>query len=138
MPYTKEMAFNKANKVKTLLANSKLALFRNTLVPNVNTPKASFTGAEADYDGYTAGGVTVTAFSGPFFDPAGGASIVSPNEYFAWVHDTDDVGNLIGGWWLEDSTGLVWAYGTFPEPISMAAAGDAIPMVITLTEGQNF
>lgn len=137
MPYTTEMAFNKATEVQTLLAASKLRLFQSTLTPNAQTPKADFVANEADYDGYTAGGVAITAFLGPIADPAGGASIVSPLTLFSYVDDTGHVGNMIGGWFLETATGEVWAYGVYPQAIALAADGDAIPQVVSLVEGQN-
>lgn len=127
----------KAGVLKTALAASKLRLYKNALVPDVNTTKAMFEANEADYDGYTAGGVTVTAFLGPGLNPGGGADIISPVNYFAWTHDTDDVGNMIGGWWLELAAGAVYAYTNYPSPIGMAKAGDVIPQVIQFTEGDN-
>lgn len=137
MPYTNEMAANKATVVKATVALSKLRLFTNALTPNVNTVKANFEAAEADFDGYTPGGNTITAFLAIGSDPGGGYDVPSPSSQFVWAHDTDDVGNLIGGWWLELAAGGVWAYATYPEPIGMAKAGDTITQLITLVEGRN-
>lgn len=138
MPYTREAAISKALKVQTALANSTVHLIDFALLPNpnVNTTKAAFIAAEATFDGYVM--KTITAWVGPGYNPTGGAALNSPALQWVWEHDTDDVQNLIGGWWLALATsGDVWAYDTFPEPVSMAQAFDILPLNITLVEGQN-
>lgn len=137
MPYTKESAITKADATQTVVALTKLRLFKNSFVPTVDSVKADFVAAEADYDGYTAGGLTVTAFGDPFFDPAGGASIISPLKTFAYVDGVGHVGNMIGGWWLDLAAGDLWCYGTFPAPVALSADGMALNMTVTLNEGRN-
>lgn len=123
-----------AGEQQTALALSKCRLFQSDLVPSVSTVKADLTGAEADYDGYTAGGETITAFSNPLLDPAGGASIEAFVQ-FEWAHVATDVGNLIGGFWIEDAGGDVRVIGTFPVPVPMQGAGQGIPLLVKLVQG---
>jgi len=54
-----------------------------------------------------------------------------PTEQFAAVAPYT-VGNVIGGWWIEDAAGVVYAIGTFAEPIPVGAAGQGFPMAVTL------
>ncbi len=62
-----------ASGVQTMLALSKLRLFKSTLSPGVTTTKAQLLAEEADFTGYPAGGETVTAFLSPGLYPLGGA-----------------------------------------------------------------
>lgn len=137
MPYTQEAALQHGTTIKAALAASKVRLFKSSLAPNPTTLKTEFVAAEADYDGYAAGGLAVAAFNGPSNNPTGGAAITSPLVYFTWVLDVDSIGNMVGGWWLELAAGGMWAYTVFPQPIAMAAPGDAIPLIIQLLEGVN-
>lgn len=137
MPYTQESSLAVGNVVKTALALSKVRLFKNSFTPNALSVKADFVAAECDYDGYVAGGIAVTAFLGPAFNPTGGAMITSPVTNFAFVQDTPNLGNMVGGWWIETAAGLVWAYTVFPQPVSLARNGDQLPLVIQFLEGTN-
>jgi len=120
-----------AELVRAELALSKLRLFQDGFVPSVSTVSADLVAAEADYTGYTAGGETITAWLAPLLNPLGGASIDMPTEQFAAVAPYT-VGNVIGGWWIEDAAGVVYAIGTFAEPIPVGAAGQGFPMAVTL------
>lgn len=137
MPYTQESAMTQAGLMKTALATSKLGLFLSSFQPTVNSKVADFTGADATYDGYTAGGNAITAFLGPGADPGGGADVISPNVFFSYVDGETHVQNLIGGWYLLTTGGALFAYGVYPNPVAMAANGDFISQVITLNFGQN-
>ncbi len=123
-----------ASGVQTMLALSKLRLFKSTLSPGVTTTKAQLLAEEADFTGYPAGGETVTAFLSPGLYPLGGASISAPTEQFATT-DPTIVGNLIGGWWLENAGGDVIAIGTFPSPVPMQTPFQILPITITLVFG---
>jgi len=137
MPYTQESSLAVGTVIKTALALSKLRLFKNSFAPNALSVKADFVAAECDYDGYVAGGIAVTAFLGPAFNPTGGAMITSPVTNFTYVAGVPLVGNMVGGWWLETAAGLLWAYTVFPQPISMAVDGNQLPLVIQFLEGTN-
>jgi len=110
------------------LALSKIRLFQDGFSPSVNTTRAQLIAEEADYTGYAAGGETVTAFLPPILNPLGGASIDWPTVQFDAVAPYT-VGNVIGGWWLEDAAGaVVYAIGTFAAPIPVGAAGQGFPL----------
>lgn len=115
---------------KTALAASVLHLAKSTLVPTGSTTKAEFAAAEADYDDYAA--LTLTAWNDPILAPGSGYLIQSPMVQFE-VGDVDPaVGNVIGSWWIEDSTGKLRTAGTFEAPIPMQVAGQGIPMTVTI------
>ncbi len=119
------------------LALSKLALFQSTFTPGPNTVLADLTavGVECDYDGYTTGGKTITAFNDPGLDPAGGAAISSPLVQFDSVPTgPPPVTNLVGGWFLTTAGGDLWAIGTFVTAAPMGGTGNILPLVIKLVE----
>jgi len=137
--YTREAANTKASAIKTALALSKLRLIQSSLVPNVTTTKAALEAAEATFNGYTAGGYTLTAWSGPVNNPGSGALITPPAVNVAWANPDDDpiVTNEIGGWWIEDATGNVRLVGTFEDTISMGQDGDGFTWLTQIVEGFN-
>jgi hypothetical protein len=123
-----------AGELQTVLALSKVRLFKSSLLPSVSTIKADLTAEEADYDDYPAGGETITAFLDPLLDPAGGASITAPTTQFDVTTDPPIVTNLIGGFWLEDAAGAVRVIGTFAAPIPMEVAGQGFPLNIKIVQ----
>lgn len=144
MPYTRQSAVSKATVIKAQLAAAKLRLFKNDFVPNVNSLLADFVAAECDFAGYAATGITIAAFNGPIFNPNGGADLISPLVLFAWATAGADLTNMVGGWFLTTAAATaplsavaLWSFQRFPTPVGMAQAGDAIPLVISFTEGQN-
>lgn len=126
-------ALEKAAVLKAALDGGKIRLFQSSFVPLVNSPLADFVAAEADYDGYVAGGVTVAAWLPPLLDPAGGASIEMPIVQFAYVAGVPGVGNTIGGWFYTTASGMLIC-GEFPQPIPLQANGQGLPLAIKLVE----
>lgn len=127
----------KATIDQTELAASKLRLFQSSFSPTINTVLADLTdpAVECDYDGYTAGGETITAFNDAGLDPAGGAAISSPLVQFNSVPTgPPPVTNLVGGWFLVTSGGDLWAIGTLTNPAPMGGDGNILPLVIKLIE----
>lgn len=120
-----------AGLVQDELALSKLRLFQEGFVPSIATTRAELVAAEADYTGYPAGGVEVTAWLDPILNPIGGASIDMPTEQFAAAAPYT-VGNTIGGYWIETAGGVLIVVGTFATPIPIGAAGQGFPMTLTL------
>lgn len=137
--YTRQAAVAKANVIKTTLALSKMRLFKSTLSANVNTTKDQLVAAEADFSGYTAGGYTLTAWTGPVNNPGSGSIITSPaiNPAFAAPAEDPPVGNSLGGWWVELAAGGVWLVGTFDEPITMNENGDGFTWIVQIVEAFN-
>lgn len=137
--YTNSGAIFLATNARTALAASKLRLFKDTgLVPTPGTTLAELAAIEADYSGYTAGGITVANFTTPLLNPTGGASIQSGLQQFAFVPEVDpedNVTNVIGGFFIVDATGKLVLVGTFPNGVPMQVEGNGIPMNVQLVFG---
>jgi len=137
--YTREASQAKAAKIITALASSKLRLFKTALgTPTIFTTKDQLVAQECDFDGYTGGGYTLTAWTGPGFASGGGSILTSPLTTVAFEDPSDPpVTNSVGGWWIELAAGSVWLVGTFDPVRSMAAVGDTFPIVVQITEAKN-
>ena len=117
-----------ATELKAALANSKLRLYKaDTVVAGGLTSLAALEAAECDYDGYTAGGVTIAAFGDPIEDD-GGASvlIVAPSKQFDYTDGVDHVTNEVGGAFLVDSDGDLRGVVEFETPVNMATDLDSV------------
>jgi hypothetical protein len=115
-----------AGITQTALANSKLRLFQDSLVTNLNTTRAQLVAAEADYSGYVA--ATMVAFGDPYAPAIGGAAINSPEEQFMPT-DPVTIPNNIGGAWIETAGGDLVVIDQFPESIAISEPTDAIPLL---------
>lgn len=136
--YPRDAAMNKATVVKTTLALSKLRLFKQGLVLTGFTTLAQLEAAECDFDGYTVGGYTLTAWTGPGFDGGGGAVITSPLTTVSYGPAGDPVvTNEVGGWFIETAVGGLWLAGTFDPARTLAVIGDSFPMVVQIVEAKN-
>ncbi len=116
---------------KTRNAMSVLHLFKSPFLPSPTTALAEFTSNECDYDGYAA--ITLTVWNDPILLGLGWATM-GPTSTFRWEHDTADVGNSVGGWYLVTAGGVLIAYSVFDPPQSMTGPGQAIvttPIQIT-------
>lgn len=136
--YTKEAAMAKATLIIDSLALSKLRFVVAPFAPSQFTTKAELVAAEANFSGYTAGGYTLTAWTGPSNKVTGGAGLLSPlvNPTFDGA-DITPVTNVLSGFWVEDAGGDVRLVGTFDPTITMAAAGDTFPWIREIVEGLN-
>jgi len=137
--YTRQAAMEKATVIKTSLATSKVRFFQSTLSVSQNTTKVELVAAEADFSGYTAAGYALTAWGGPVKNAAGGAIITSPAISPAVTDPDPDpiVGNTLGGWWVEDTSGDVRLVGVFDQPIPMNAVGDGFTWITQIVEAFN-
>jgi hypothetical protein len=134
--YTKEAAITKATAVKALYATSKMRLVKGPFVPNSATTKSVLTANEADFDGYTAGGYAITAYTGPTNFPSGGQVLQSPLIPVAYSTPSDPpVTNQITGFWIETSTGSVIIVGSYDPPKPLNAVGDAFQWLAQDVEG---
>ena len=124
-----------ASQIDTFLnaGPSLLRLFKSDLVPTVSTDAATLAAHEADYTGYTPGGLAMSWFD-PVLYPLGGASISAGTIQFQTANPTT-VGNLIGGWWVDDGSGNVVAIGTFPQAQPMTDPNFGLPVNVTLVFG---
>jgi len=124
--------------VKTEVALSKLHLFKADFTPSPLVTLAEMDLHEADYDGYTAGGETVTAFAGPIIDPLNGYAIYSGTKLFSFVAaGPDPITNTIGGWYLETAGGVLLAVESFPGSVPMQQAGQGVPVGFRLVFGNR-
>lgn len=115
-----------ATEARAALAASVLHLFKSSFVPSPSNVLADYTAAEADFDGYLA--ATLTTWNAPILAPGSGYMVGSPLVQFAWEHDTDDVGNSIGGCYLVDSGGHLRMCVIFTESVPMTGPGCGIPL----------
>lgn len=134
--YPNDGAIVVAGLVQTGLALSKLHLFKDGLIPTQNTTKAEFDAAEADYDGYTPTGETVTAFLDPLVLAGGGAEIESGTTQFAYVDGMTHVTNIVKGWYLTDATDNIIAYDVFPQVVPFQNNGNGINLDVVLSYGE--
>jgi hypothetical protein len=112
--------------LQTTLANSKVRLFKVGFVPNSGTQRADYITNECDFDGYPAGGATLTDWQPPILGPGTGMSIGSPIVLF----ETDPsitVMNNVAGWWLETAGGVLQDFGMFADPIPMEVPYQGFP-----------
>lgn len=136
--FTQQAATRKATIIQGGLANSKLRLVKNPITINQFTTKETLEANEADFDGYTEGGYTLTAWIAPNNDPGGGAVITSPLTNIAFGTPSDPpVGNTLYGWWIEDSTGAVRLVGVWNPERPIQAPGEGFPMIVQIVEGRN-
>ena len=140
--YTQEAAFAKAADIQTALAASKLRLCKGPdFVPNQFTTRDTLIANECDFDGYTAGGYAIAAFSGPSNVGGGGAALTSPLLHPAYgPAGTPPVVNSVVAWWIEDGTAptpQVRLVGIFDPARAEGAVGDIIDWVTQIVEGRN-
>lgn len=121
-----EGCLTSATAMRTALANSVMHLFKVAFVPEPGDPLASYTTAEADYDGYAP--ITLVAWAIPILAPGTGYMIGSPLVQFAWEFDTEGTGNVCGGCYLVDAAGKLRLTVIFTNPIPMEVAGQGIPI----------
>ena len=141
--YTAEAANAKAVDIQTALAAGKLRLIDAAKLPapNTFTTRAELIAAEATFDGYTAGGYAVAAWTGPSNTPGGGSTLTSALVNVEYgPAGTPPVANSISGWWYDDATAptpQVRVVGVYDPPRPMGDVGDAIVWVDQIVEGKN-
>lgn len=106
------------------LETVKVRLFKNDILPGPNNVIGDFT--EADYTGYTAGGITVT-WTTIVHDDLGVPIVYGSNCLFKATGDT--VANTLYGYYVVDA-GPAYLYGgRFPSPEMFTATGDSVVIV---------
>ena len=119
-----------ASLVQTALASSKLKLYKSGLTLTPATTQAALEAAECDFTGYTAGGIAISAWNAPILATAGGYSIQSPLAQ--WVVGATPTGNLVGGWWVEETGGALIVAAQFATPVPMEVTGQGLPVSVQL------
>lgn len=116
---------------KTRMAASVLHLFKFGFVPTPTTPLATYLANECDFDGYAP--LTIATWNDPVLAGQAWATF-APTQTFRWAHDTDDVGNQVGGHFLVTSGGDLMDYSIYDPSIPMQGTGQAViktPVEIT-------
>lgn len=86
---------------------------------------------EADYSGYTTGGVTVTAAGDPYLDDDGVVCVTLPSVQFNHTPAVPNVTNMIRGAYVVDAAGVLRGVVEFTEPQVMAGAMNSIVANVT-------
>lgn len=117
--------------VAALTTGYKVRLFTGATVPTVNSVIGDFT--EADYTGYTAGGLAPTDFTGPSFNSQGAAVDYSFVKTFQPTGTA--VGNIITGYYLVsgDMTPILIGAERLPAAIPMQSPSDQISVAVPLS-----
>lgn len=123
---TNESAAQDAKERQTALALSKLRLFKSTFLPTAVSVKQDFVDNECDFDTYVE--KTLTAWFNPILAPGSGYLIESPLVQFGPLVDPVVVGNVVGGYWVEDAAGIVRDVVVFANYANMQTAGQGIPL----------
>lgn len=133
--YPLDSLAQQAAELKTALANCKVRLFKSALpAVNIFTPLSAIDAQQADYSGYTANGVTVTAAGDPYIDLETNSVMValpSVQFNFATPEEGDPVTNQIGGAYVVDSGGKLRGVQRFETARNMA--GDLNSIVVSLS-----
>lgn len=109
-----------------LLTTGKAHLYQDDgFVPDANSLLADFNAHEADFTGYTAGGETLAAPTGPYNDGVDQVADNFPTIAFQPAAPVL-VSNDIRGVYFEDSNNDVQEYWIFDQPVTMATALDII------------
>lgn len=111
---------------------STLRLFKDSLAPASDTPRAAFLAEEADFSGYA--GVLIT-WGTPGLDAEGNG--IALGDRVEFQNTTGVVANSIGGCWLDVALGgpdfVVPAFYKFADPVAMATALATMGVVPVLT-----
>jgi hypothetical protein len=120
---------------KTLCVNCKLHLFKSTIADvGTGTTLAELAAAEADYSGYTAGGVTVAAMNDPYQETDGSATVLSPLVQFNYDSAMGAVPNTIGGFYVVTAAGDLLMAARFDTAVTLDDDNSGLPIVF----GRNF
>lgn len=105
-------------------AGFKVKLAQTPFTPNPDSDPTTFT--EANFTGYSA--ATITAMSAN--QKTGNTWEATAGALAAFQPTGTTVGNSIGGYWIEDNTGVLLGYDTFSPPIAMQSPSDAINLAV--------
>lgn len=120
-----------AAAVAALTAGYKVRLFTGTTVPSVNSVIGDFT--EADYTGYTAGGVAPSGFTGESYQSQGAG--VDYAFVVTFQPTGSSVGNIITGYYFVsgDMTPILIGAERFAAAIPMQSPTDQISIAVPLS-----
>lgn len=134
VPKPTEQRLVEAGELQTILALSKLRLIKaGGIGIGGSTNLAALVAAEADFDGYPAGGITLTAWGDPLQDELlGPVLLVAPSKQFNWAHVADDVENEIVGAFVVDADGNLRGVEEFDEPVTMSNTSSGLVVTFAI------
>ena len=115
----------------TRYAGCKCRLFSGDFTPNFKTNILELVAHEANYDGYTPGGVAVDGVSSPVLCNSPGFLVTLTFPAFR-VADNPSATDVVGGFWIESAAGDLRIIGVFPDLIPMQTSGQGFPIITTL------
>lgn len=128
--------FAEAVALKTALAGGKLRLAKSdAIAPGAPITLAALVAGEADYNGYTAGGVTIANFNDPYRDDETSYVLSSPLTQFNFVADDPLVTNSILYAFYVDATDVLRGVMVLSETQPMADDTHSIPVVMSFRVG---
>lgn len=114
-----------------LIATPKIHLWVGDLTIDSQTPLATFTGAEATFSGYPAGGATLGVLSVPLNLLPEVIGLHADNDFI--VSDPPTITETVSGYWIDYGAGADWLVAeAFASPVPMAAFGDFLVIEILL------
>jgi hypothetical protein len=112
------------------LATSKLHLYTSGQ-PGIDAAAADF--VECTFTGYPAGGLALTAWGAPFYDPDQNLCIVVTTHQF---QATDGLNpNIIKGYWIGDGTGNLMYACDLDTPFNMVDETSALVLDVEVPYG---
>lgn len=141
--FTNDAALAGANAVAKSIADpaatpsplvGKVRLFDTGFVPDAGTTKVALVAAEVTLIGYPVGGYDLTGFSAAVLAPLGGAVVTSNLITVAYASGATVI---VGGYWVEDSTGKVREVFIYDAPRTLGMVGNGWPIVVQLGYGAN-
>lgn len=112
-----------ATAAQARMANAVCRLFKSGFVPSPLSTKEDFEAVECDFDGYAP--ATIATWHAPVLAGTGYMTY-APAQTFPWTHDTDDVGNAVGGYWIETAGGDLISYTVFNPARPAQGPGQAV------------
>lgn len=130
--YPRDSVLAQAADAQARLAGSKLRLWKSGLNVSFSTARVELLASEADFDGYPAGGATLTAWGTPMLAPVQAALTAAPQTNFAAGAGVGNNGNVIGGFWVETAAGDLWIICQLPEAVPMQVPGQGLPITMAM------
>jgi hypothetical protein len=121
-------ALDQANAQATRLAGAKTRLFKAGPILGPSTILADLDAFEADFDGYTPGGLTVPSWSVASLGPSTGAVVVGGTVNFLLTPGGPGITNVIAGFYLVTSDNVLWRAGSFDPEFPMQFPGVGFPV----------
>jgi len=130
-PASQAQAEATAFQAKCALAS--LRLFKASAGdPSKQWVLADYEAEEADFSGYTADGVEITAAGEPYRDGLETYAVTLPSVQFNHAGGSPGTPNQIGGAYLVSAADELLAVVQFPEPVSLSTDADSLVVVVTV------